>query len=130
MTAVHDPSLRFPREGTLAPVLRAAHEAWLREMTEYLLPLTERGASFWDRWTTVRYLADQFRPQYRRECAVVQELRPFLPHEVAERLVQQGLRIGGLQEAIDQVGRKHGTARTVLVISRGLLASLRDWCRD
>ena len=131
MTAVHaPPSVRFPSEGTLAPVLRAAHETWLPEAIEFLLPIIRPEASFWDRWTTVRYLADQFSGQYRRECALVQQLRPFLPPEVGERLIQQGQRIGQLQEAIDQLGRKHGTARSVMVIGRGLLASLGDWCRE
>src|SRR5512132_3650450 len=109
MTAVPDLSVRFPREGPLAPVLRATHETWLREVTDFLLPITRRGASFWERWTAVRYLADQFSGQYRRECALVHELRPFLPPDIGERLVRQGQRIGELQEAIDELGRKRGT---------------------
>lgn len=130
MTALCERSPQLEIKGTLAPVLRVAHDSWIRETNEFLFPITRREASFWNRWTAVRYLADQFMGQYRRERALVAVLRPLLAPEVGERLVQQGQRIGALQDAIDRLGRKRGTGGTVLVIGRGLLASLRDWCRE
>lgn len=74
------------REELLAPALSRAHKVWIKEAREFLRPVTFDTASFWDRWTAVRYLADQFQGQYRRECALVDELRPFLAPARVERL--------------------------------------------
>lgn len=115
---------------SLAPVLRAAHEIWIRETVLFLSPATREDAGFWERWTAVRYLADQFQGPYHRELAMVDEMRPCLPGETANRLRQEGERIGQLGEALDEVGRRRGTARTVAVASREFLRLLRQWCTD
>ena len=130
MTAVQRDSVEIRDDRTLAPVLRAAHRAWLRETNRFLLPVIVWEAPFWDRWTAIRYLADPFLGQYRRERALVEELRPFLPPEAGERLAQDGERISRLQTELDRVGRMRGTAHSVSVLSRELLQSLRTWCDD
>ena len=128
MTAVQHDSVGINDDGTLAPVLRAAHRVWIRETNRFLLPVIVWEASFWDRWTAIRYMADQFLGQHRRERALVEELRPFLPPEVGQRLAQEGERINRLQAELDRVGRMRGTAHSVSVLSRELLQSLRSWC--
>jgi two-component system, chemotaxis family, protein-glutamate methylesterase/glutaminase len=114
--------------GTLAPTLHAAHEVWLRETDRFLLPVALQEVPFWTRWTAVRYMADQFQAQYRREFALLYELRPLLPEDVAERLTSDGGEIGGLLDELDRVGRRRGAARTVSVLSQTLLDLLRAWC--
>jgi hypothetical protein len=130
MTAVQRDSVGIRDDRTLAPVLRAAHRVWLRETNRFLLPVIVWEAPFWDRWTAIRYLADPFLGQYRRERALVEELRPFLQPETGERLAQDGERISRLQTELDRVGRRRGTAHSVSVLSRELLQSLRTWCAD
>jgi hypothetical protein len=130
MTAVQPSSVRRHEDDILAPVLRAAHRIWIRETNRFLLPIIVREAPFWERWTAVRYLADQFLGQYHRQRTLVEELRPFLPLDTAERLIQDGERIGRLQCELDLVGRRRGTGHTVSVISRELLRLLRSWCAD
>ena len=130
MTAVQQRSVRRHEDDVLAPVLRAAHRIWIRETNRFLLPVIVREAPFWDRWTAVRYLADQFMGQYHRERALVDEVRPFLPPDIAERLTHDGERIGRLQCELDRVGRRRGTAHMVSVVSRELLQLLRAWCAD
>lgn len=115
---------------TLAPTLHAAHEIWLREASRFLLPVATQEAPFWTRWTTVRYLADQFVAQYRREFALLVELHPFLQPDVAERLSLDGERIGRLLAELDRVGRRLGSAHTVSLVSQRLLSVLRAWCGD
>jgi hypothetical protein len=68
--------------------------------------------------------------QYHRERALIDEVRPFLPPDAAERLTQDGERVGRLQSELDRVGRRRGTAHTVSVLSRELLHLLRSWCAD
>ena len=130
MTAVQQSSIGLHEDDILAPVLRAAHRIWIRETNRFLLPIIVPEAPFWDRWTAVHYLADQFLGQYRRERALVDEVRPFLPPDIAERLTRDGEGIGRLQCELDGVGRRRGTAHTVSVISRELLHLLRSWCAD
>ena len=129
MTAVQQDSVRH-EDDILAPVLRAAHEIWIRETSRFLLPILVPEAPFWNRWTAVRYLADQFLGQYRRERALVEEVRPFLPPDIAELLTRNGEGIGRLQCELDRVGRRRGTAHQISVVSRELLQSLRAWCAD
>ena len=130
MTAGQQTSVRLHEDDILAPVLRAAHKIWIRETNRFLLPIIAREAPFWERWTAVRYLADQFLGQYRRERALIDEVHPFLPPDTAERLTQDGERIGQLQSKLDWVGRRRGTGHTVSVISGELLHLLRSWCAD
>jgi hypothetical protein len=130
MTAVHNRSGTHHENENLAPVLRAAHEAWICETSGFLSPILVQDAPFWNRWTAVRYLADQFQVQYGRERALVDELRPFLPPVLSDRLTQDGERIAHLQRKLDRVGRRRGTAHTVSVVSRELLRSLRSWCAE
>ena len=121
MTAVQQSSVRFHEDDILAPVLRAAHKIWIRETNRFLLPVFAREAPFWERWTTVRYMADQFLGQYHLERTLVDELRPFLPPDIAELLTRNGEGIGRLQRELDRVGRRRGTAHQVSVVSRELL---------
>lgn len=130
MTATQDRSRNPPAQQGLGPVLRAAHKIWIAETDLYLTPISAPEASFWERWTAVRYLADDFVAQYRRECTLLDELRAFLPSEVAETLLEQGGRIEQLQQELDRLGRRRGTAQTVSVAARLLLDSVRTWCAD
>ena len=130
MTAALEYSFDGRAGETLAPTLRAAHEIWVREADRYLSPVATQEEPFWNRWTTVRYLADQFMAQYRRECALLLELHCFLPPDVAERLTLDGERIGGLVAELDRVGRRRGSAHTVSVVSQRLLGAVRAWCAE
>ncbi|HEX5574543.1 MAG TPA: hypothetical protein VFX42_01615 [Gemmatimonadales bacterium] len=115
---------------TLASVVRAAHKTWIEEVESYLTPVIRPGASFWERWTAVRYIADQFLEQYHRERALFDELRPYLPAEPAESLLGSCRRIDQLQRELDRVGRRRGTARTVSVAAGKLLDAVRSWCGE
>src|SRR4026208_1158894 len=108
MTGVQQSSVASDNHDTLAPVLRAAHRIWIRETDRFLLPIMVPEAQFWERWTAVRYLADEFLGQYRRERAIIDEVHLFLPPETAARLIQDGESIGWLQGGRDRGGRGGG----------------------
>src|SRR5690348_11421039 len=101
---------RYNRQdsSSLGSILRAAHHTWIGEAESYLTPIAVPDASFWERWTAVRYIADQFAQQYRRESILLNELRPVLKSDIAEPLSGQGQRIGQLWRELDQVGRRRG----------------------
>jgi hypothetical protein len=129
-TSVRSSQSQQQAEGNLAPLFRAVHRIWIEETTTYLKPLTRPGASFWARWTAVRYLADSFERQFRRERALLEQLRGFLPLTAAEHLTRHAERLSQLQQVLDRMGRRRGTALTVSVIARSLLEALETWCAD
>jgi hypothetical protein len=51
--------------------LRILHRRWMNETAEWLSPTLAPEADFWNGWSTVRYINDQFDRQYRRKCALV-----------------------------------------------------------
>jgi hypothetical protein len=128
MTATYHVSAALQGEETLAPTLRAAHEVWIREASSYLVPISAPDAGFWERWTAVRYLADQFLAQFHRERALIDELRLLLPPEVVDHLDREAQRIAERREQLDRIGRRRGTGHTVGMAARALLHALRIWC--
>jgi hypothetical protein len=129
MTVVMTGSNGVVKVDTISQRLRAAHGIWLREIEALLSPLTvETG--FWERWTAVRCLADQFVTQHTREQTLLKELRPFLSSVQADRLQRGGKRVIELQQRLDQIGRKRGTAREVSVLAWHLMDAVHTWCFD
>jgi GNAT superfamily N-acetyltransferase len=102
----------------------------MEETESRLAPVIGQAAPFWDRWTVARYLADEFMGQYRRERALLDELRPFLDPPVTERLVGQGERIGRLRAALDDLGRRRGTGLAFAETGRQLLDAVQEWCAE
>jgi hypothetical protein len=117
-------------EAPLDAVLCPIHDAWVEEALCFLEPAIEPGADFWTRWAAVRYLSDAFRVRYRRERALVDELRSFLRPDVAERLVRKGDRLFRLRLELDRIGRRRGTAAEFAAGTRDLLEQLRVWCAE
>lgn len=111
-------------------VLRPIHDAWVKQARRFLDPALEPGTDFWARWAAVRYIADDFLEQYRREGALVDELRPFLRPEVAERLRREGDRLFRLRLELDRIGRRRGTAVEFAAGTRDLLEQLGAWCAE
>jgi hypothetical protein len=121
----------FPRsEKPLDSVLRPIHNTWIEETRRFLDPALEPNADFWTRWGAIRYLSDDFRARYRLERALVDQLRPFLRLEVAERLLREGDRLFRLRLELDRIGRRRGTAAEVADVTRGLLEQLGVWCAE
>lgn len=129
---MHSPATTsLPRsEEPLDAVLRSIHNTWVEETRRFLEPAIEPGADFWTRWGAIRYLSDDFRARYRLERGFVDELRPFLRLDVAERLVREGDRLFGLRLELDRIGRRRGTAAEVAAVTRDLLEQLGVWCAE
>ena len=49
--------------------LRDLHRRWMDETSQWLIPALAPDADFWNGWSAVRYINDQFDRQYRRKCA-------------------------------------------------------------
>lgn len=122
---------RIPQE-FLDATLRPIHRAWLEEARCLLEPALDAGADFWTRWAAIRYLADDFREQFRLEHGLVSELCPFIPAEASERLLRGGDRILHLRlelERIQRRGRRVVTSE-LAIATRDLLEQLGVWCAE
>ena len=125
-------SLLFPRlessvEPTLAPILARVHDRWMAEADIALGPVTDPQATFFQRWTAVRYLWDQFAQRTMLERGLLQQLHPFIPVEVRERLAMQIDRVDRLQEVMDRLAHQRGVARELAHTAEALLEALRLW---
>ena len=112
---------------TLSAVLSPTHEVWIEEARQLLVPAVARDATFWERWSAVRYLNDQFLERFNAERALVVELRPFVTAREMEMLVVGGERVAGLRLELDRVGRRGGTAAQFAPLIAEFLKALEPW---
>lgn len=114
-------------EQTLAPILTRVHDRWMAEADVALDPITDPQATFFQRWGAVRYLWDQFAERFLLEQELLEELHPFIPAEVRERLAMQIDRVNRLQHDMDRLAHQRGVARELARTARALLEALRLW---
>jgi hypothetical protein len=90
-------------------------------------PVTDRDATFLQRWAAVRYVGDTFPEQFQLEQDLVEELHPFILPEVRERLDLQKDRLARLQQELEALAHQRGTAREIARVARHLVDALRLW---
>ena len=115
---------------TVDSVLVTIHDRWLNEARRFVDPAASVGADFWDRWTAVRYLADQFRDHFVLERALLVSLTTLLRDEDAERLVAQAGELERLLSGLNQSGRRRGTGPVVADAARQLMEGIAVWCAE
>jgi hypothetical protein len=79
---------------------------WLSEAAEWLTLTLARDADFWNGWSAVRYLDDQFARQYRRECALVAAILPLLQPVDAFSLCAATVVFERTRRDLDRLGRR------------------------
>lgn len=117
-------------ETTLQGVLGPLHEAWVAQARCFLDPASCSSAPFWDRWSVVRYLNDQFPARFDLERLLVRELRPSLEPRHLEAIDAGAERLTRLRLALDRLGRRRGTAAEFAPIVEEFLAALELWCAE
>lgn len=114
----------------LGSVLRPVHARWMSRTRGALEPVLSPKASFWDRWTAVRYLSDPFDVHYRHEVALLGSLIARLPESAGARLTTLTQTLEAARAQLDQVGRRRGVARTAAVVAREFLDLFGLWCAE
>jgi hypothetical protein len=116
---------------SIAPSLSAKlcdpHRQWMDETSEWLGPTLAPDADFWNGWSAVRYINDQFDRQYRRECALVGAILPFLRPVDAFILCEATAVLERTRTVLDQVGRRQGMTELVAALAYRFLKLLRSW---
>ena len=114
----------------LQQVLSPLHEAWVTEARWFLDPASHASAPFWDRWSVVRYLNDQFPARFELQRNLIRELRPSLEPRHIEAIDGGAERLARLRLALDRIGRRRGTAAEFAPIVEEFLAALELWCAE
>lgn len=117
-------------EQFLDAALRPSHDAWLWEARRFLTPATVPEAPFWDRWSVVRYLNDQFLERLGVERGLVAELRPYIRPDRMDEIEAAGDRVRRLHLELDRLGRRRGTAASFAAMTEQFLEALGCWCAE
>ena len=115
-------------EETLGAVLSPAHDVWIEDVRQLLLPATAPNAAFLARWSALRYLDDHFVERFTAERALMAELLPFVTAREAAMLAAGAERVTWLHFALDRIGCRRGTAPEFARVTADLLEALELWC--
>jgi len=115
---------------TLGDRLASRHDRWMADCDVALGPVTDRDATFLQRWAAIRYIGDTFPERFQLEQDLVEELHPFIAAEVRERLNMQMDRLLRLQLELEALGHQRGTAREIARVAREMVDALRLWYSD
>jgi len=115
---------------TLDTVLSPLHDAWVEEARRFLDPAATAAPPFWDRWSVVRYLNDQFQARFALERALIEELRPFLQVHHMDAIAAGEERVARLRLGLDRLGRRRGTAAEFAYMTGEFLTALELWCAE
>lgn len=121
-----------PPEGvaSLDAVLSPMHDGWVEEVRRFLVPATTPDAPFWDRWSAVRYLNDQFLAHFTMQRTLLAELRPLTQPHHLDGIDAGAERVARLRLGLDRIGRRRGTAAEFALMADELLAALEQWCAE
>ena len=111
----------------LSAKLRDIHRQWMDESSEWLSPTLAPDADFWNGWSAVRYLNDQFDRQYRRKCALIAAILPLLRPTDAFILRARTVVLERTRRDLDQLGRRQGMTGAVAALAFRFLKLLRTW---
>jgi len=128
MTSTLAPAFDAPPAEPLSAVLSRIHDHWVDRVGRFLAPAMVPRANFWERWGSVRYLADEFEDRFRAQCAVVDSLGLLLGPSALDRLAMARKRLEATRAELTTLGRRRGTAGPVAVLARRLLDQVRLWC--
>ena len=107
--------------------LRDLHRRWMEETSAWLTPASAPDADFWNGWSAVRYINDQFDRQYRRKCALVAAILPLLRPADAFALSAATVLLERTRRDLDRIGRRLDATEMVRAVTRRFLRLLRTW---
>jgi hypothetical protein len=115
-------------DASVAGVLAAVHERWMEQITEFLAPALSEEADFWSRWTSARFLDDQFGDRFRLECALLDALAPLLPADTAGTIAKARAGVEQTADELTAAGRRRATGVLTAHLGRRFIDQLALWC--
>jgi hypothetical protein len=126
-TTVMAPQPNAKVADTLRTRFTVVHDNWMADADRFLLPVADANATFWERWSAVRYVEDQLLDRFQLERRLLDELRAFLTPEIKERLGMQADRLSRLLAGFRRLGRERARARELARTTLELLDAVRLW---
>jgi hypothetical protein len=111
----------------LASLFVTSTVKWLDETKEWLSPALAPDADFWNGWSAVRYLNDQFDRQYQRQLAFVKAILPLVSPADGFVLRTKTAELEMVRRTLDRLGRQQGMSKIVAAASSHFLELLEDW---
>ncbi len=112
---------------TLHTALRDIHQRWMRDTLRWLAPTLSASADFWDGWSAVRYINDQFERKYRRQRSLVKAILPLLRAADAFRLRSTTVELELMRRHLNRVAGRQQMTEVVAVASCHFLELLAAW---
>ena len=113
---------------TLESLLSPIHDLWIEQIERLLAPAMAPRAEFWERWSVVRYLTDQFEGRFRLEYALADSLDGLLRPELVSRLESTRRALEFVRAQLVTVGRRRGTSGVTAGLAGKLLERAKLWC--
>ena len=114
----------------LSATLRDIHRLWMDDISDWLGPTLTPDADFWNGWSAVRYINDQFARQYRWECTLIAAILPFLRPSDAFILYATTAVLERTRRDLDHIGRRQGMTEVVSALADRFLRLLRTWLSE
>jgi hypothetical protein len=112
---------------TVRATLRAIHRHWMNETWQWLAPALSPDADFWNGWSAVRYLNDQFQRLYRRQRALLTAILPLLSARDIAQVRAATEALEGTRHNLDRIGRRQRKMEGVAALSGRFLDLLGAW---
>jgi hypothetical protein len=113
---------------TLESLLSPIHDLWIEEVERVLAPVMAPHASFWERWSAVRYLTDQFEDRFRLEYSLTDSSDGLLKPKMVSRLDSTRTALEFIRVQLIASGRRRGTSGVVAGLAGKLLQQAKLWC--
>lgn len=111
-------------------LLPSIHDRWCETVFQVLKPLMSPRAEFWDRWSTVRFLTDQFTRFYRLESSLLECAAGALAEPDSTRLRQELGKLELTRSRLVGLCRRRGTALEASRQAWALLVQVRRYAGD
>jgi hypothetical protein len=112
---------------TLCTVLRDIHHRWMSDTLRWLAPTLSANADFWDGWSAVRYINDQFDRKYRRQRTLVKAILPLLRPADTFRLQSTTVELELMRRHLNRVAGRCQMTEVVAAASCHFLELLAAW---
>jgi hypothetical protein len=100
------------------------------ETSDWLNPTLAPDADFWNGWSAVRCVNDQFDRQYRRGWTLVSAILPLLRPADAFVLCARSVALARTRRDLDRLGRQRGKTQVVAELAHRFLKLLRSWFEE
>ena len=115
---------------TVRTALRDIHQVWMRATLRWLAPTLSPSADFWDGWSAVRYINDQFDRKYRWQRMLVKAILPRLRPADGFLLRSATTELELMRRHLNRIAGQRNMTEVVAAASCRFLELLGAWFKE